>query len=394
MDLPQIMVNHPVYIVIVLLIIESAILGLADRPVGKKLFRFMPSMFWIYFLPMLANTVGILPAESLFYGVITKWVLPAALVVLLLSADIRGILRLGPKALGMMAAAVTGVMAGAVAVVVIYRPWLPAEGWKGIGALSASWIGGSANMIAVREATGTPDSIFLPIVIVDTIIPYFWMGLLIAASVYQHSFDRWNKADVRLLDDLANRAATDRFKIKNRMTIVSVMLIAALSIGSSFAAVRISQWLPTIKNIINPTAWSIILATALGIGLSFTPARKLESRGSNTIGFALLYFVLASIGAKTSLVHIQSVPILLAVGITWIAIHGLCLLIAARLLRAPMALVAAASQASIGGPASAPVVAAIYHPELASVGLLLAVLGNILGTFLGLLVSRLCYWVW
>jgi uncharacterized membrane protein len=388
------MINNPVYIVVVLLVIEAAILALADKPVGKKLFRFLPSMFWIYFLPMLANTIGILPAENAFYGVITKWVLPAALAVLLLSADIRGILRLGPIALGMMAASVTGVMTGAVAVVMIYRQWLMPEAWKGIGALSASWIGGSANMIAVREATGTPDSVFLPIVIVDTIIPYFWMGLLIAASVYQHSFDRWNKSDARLLDDLADRAAAEGFRIKSRMTIASIILIAALSIGSSFIAVRLSLWLPTIKNVINANAWAIIIATLLGVGLSFTPARKLESRGSNTIGFALLYFVLASIGAKTNLSHIREVPILLAAGVTWIAIHALFLLVAARLLKAPMALVAAASQASIGGPASAPVVAAMYHPELASVGLLLAVLGNILGTFLGLLVSRLCYWVW
>jgi uncharacterized membrane protein len=388
------MVNNPVYIVVVLLVIEAAILALADKPIGKKLFRFLPSMFWIYILPMLANTLGILPAENAFYGVITKWVLPAALVILLLSADIHGILRLGPTALGMMAAAVIGVMIGAVAVTMIYRPWLMPQAWKGIGALSASWIGGSANMIAVREATGTPDSVFLPIVIVDTIIPYFWMGLLIAASVYQHSFDRWSKADVRLLDDLANRAASGRAKTKSRITIASLILIAALSIGSSFFAVHLSQWLPTIKNIMNSNAWAIIIATVLGIGLSLTPMRKLQSRGSNTVGFALLYFVLASIGAKTNLSHIREVPILLAAGITWIAIHALILVIAARLLKSPMVLAAAASQASIGGPASAPVVAAIYHPELASVGLLLAVLGNILGTFLGLLVSRLCYWVW
>jgi uncharacterized membrane protein len=388
------MMKHPVYILVILLLIEGVILALSNRPVGKKLFRFLPSMFWIYFLPMLANTVGILPSENAFYGVIAKWVLPAALVILLLSADIRGILRLGPKALGMMAAAVGGIMIGAPVVVMLYRQWLPAEGWKGIGALSASWIGGSANMIAVKEAIGTPDSVFLPIVIVDTLIPYFWMGLLIAVSTCQYAFDRWNRADVRLLDDLARRGAASRLNIKNDMTMASVLVLAALTIGSSYAAVCLSQWLPSVPNIINPAAWSIILATALGIGLSFTPVRKLESRGSNILGFALLYLVLASIGAKTSLAHIRAVPILLAAGITWIAIHALVLLAAARLLKAPMVLAAAASQASIGGPASAPVVAAIYHPELASVGLLLAVLGNILGTFLGLLVSRMCYWVW
>jgi uncharacterized membrane protein len=388
------MTGHPIYIIIILLLIEGAILSLAQTAIGKKLFKFLPSMFWIYFLPMLANTAGVLPAESLFYSEIIRWVLPAALIVLLISADIGGILRLGPVALGMMAAAVAGIVIGAPVVVMIYRQWLPPETWKGIGALSASWIGGSANMIAVKEAIGAPDSVFLPAVIVDTIIPYFWMGLLIAASAYQRSFDRWNRSNTRLLDELAQRAATSGTKGKSRWTFLGIVIIAALAIGGSFAAVRISECLPTVKNIINSTAWSIILATLAGIVFSFTPIRRLEFRGSNTVGFALLYFVLASIGAKTNLSHIRSVPILLAAGTTWIAIHALFLLIAARLLKAPMALVAAASQASIGGPASAPVVAGIYHPELAPVGLLLAVLGNILGTFLGLCTSHLCRWVW
>jgi uncharacterized membrane protein len=386
------MTGHPVYIIIILLLIETAILSLAQTATGKKLFRFLPSMFWIYFLPMLANTAGILPAENPLYSEITRWVLPAALIVLLLSADIRGILRLGPTALGMMTAGVAGIVLGAPIVTLLYRAWLPPEAWKGIGALSASWIGGSANMIAVREAIGTPDNVFLPAVIVDTIIPYFWMGLLIAASAYQSSFDRWNKSNLRLLDDLARRTAANH--TKHKWTIPGVCLIAALAIGGSFVAVRISRFLPTVKNGFGATAWVVILATLLGVILSFTPARKLESRGSNIIGFAMLYFVLASIGAKTNLSHIRSVPILLAAGATWIVIHAIFLLIAARLLRAPLALAAAASQACVGGPASAPVVAGIYRPELAPVGLLLAVLGNILGTFLGLSAARLCQGVW
>jgi uncharacterized membrane protein len=386
------MINHPVYIIIILLLIEGAILSLAQTAVGKKLFKFLPSMFWIYFLPMLANTAGLLPAESSFYNAITRWVLPAALIVLLLSADIRGILRLGPTALGMMAAGVAGIVLGAPIVTWLYRAWLPPEAWKGIGALSASWIGGSANMIAVKEAIGTPDSVFLPAVIVDTIIPYFWMGLLIAASAYQASFDRWNKSDTRLLDELACRTATNH--TKHKWTIPGVCLIVMLTVVGSFAAVRSSLFLPTVKNGFGATAWVVILATLLGVILSFTPARKLESRGSNIIGFAMLYFVLASIGAKTNLSHIRSVPILLAAGTTWIIIHAAFLLVAARLLRAPLALAASASQACVGGPASAPVVAGIYRPELAPVGLLLAVLGNILGTFLGLCAARLCQWVW
>jgi uncharacterized membrane protein len=138
----------------------------------------------------------------------------------------------------------------------------------------------------------------------------------------------------------------------------------------------------------------VIIASVIGIGLSFSPARQLESRGSNRIGFFLLYLVLASIGAKTNLSFMGNLPIFLIAGATWILIHAICLLLAVRLFRAPMALAAAASQSSIGGPASGPVIAGIYHPDLAPVGLLLAVLGNIAGTFLGLTTAQVCHWLW
>jgi uncharacterized membrane protein len=351
-------------------------------------------MFWIYCVPMLANTVGILPAESSIYGIITRWVLPGSLVVLLLSADIRGIVKLGPTALGIMAASVGGIMIGAPAVMLIYRQWLGADAWQAVGALSGSWIGGSANMVAVKEGINTPDEIFKLLIITDTIIPYAWMGLLIALSAHQQKFDRWNKSNTKLLDDLVKHANNNPENRIVRYTPVGIITILVIALAGAGLAVWASKELPAIENIINPVAWSVIIASIIGIGLSFSPARRLEARGSNRIGFFLLYLVLASIGAKTNLSFMGNLPIFLVAGATWILIHAVCLLLATRLFRAPMALAAAASQSSIGGPASGPVVAGIYHPDLAPVGLLLAVLGNIAGTFLGLTTAQVCRWLW
>ena len=382
--------THPAYIIAVLFIIEGAILFLAERPVGKKLFKILPSMFWIYFLPMLANTLGLLPEESPVYGLLTRWMLPAALVVLLLSADICGIGRLGPTALGVMAAGMAGIMLGALIVLLLFRHWLPSDAWQAIGPLSGSWIGGSANMVAVKEAVGTPDDLFKLIIIVDTIIPYAWMGLLIALSSHQQKFDRWNRSNTKLIEELAKRAKTNGPAEKPRFTPIGVLMILLTAALGAAIAVWSSGRLPAVKNVINPVAWSVIVATILGVSFSFTPVSRLQCRGSNRIGFIMLYLVLASIGAKTSLSYMGDLPIFLIAGVTWICIHAVCLLLAARLLKAPMALVAAASQSCIGGPASGPVIAGIYHPDLAPVGLLLAVLGNILGTFLALSATGLC----
>jgi uncharacterized membrane protein len=310
-------------------------------------------------------------------------------VLLLLSVDVRAILRLGRTALAMMGAGVAGIMVGGPIVVLLYKHWLPPDAYKAIGALSASWIGGSANMIAVKEATNTPDSVFLPAVIVDTIVPYAWMGILIALSAAQARFDRWNKSNTALLEEL--QARTKAVTVSGDMSgIGGILAMISIAIIGTIVSLYIAGRMPVVNNLVNTMTWTIIIATVLGIALSFTPVRGLESAGASKLGFAVLYFVLASIGAKASMSHIASSPILLLAGVTWVGIHAVFLVIATRLLRSPMCLAAAASQAAIGGPASAPVVAGIYHPQLAPVGLLLAVLGNIVGTFLGLCCSYLC----
>jgi uncharacterized membrane protein len=127
--------------------------------------------------------------------------------------------------------------------------------------------------------------------------------------------------------------------------------------------------------------WIVILATTFGLLLSFTRARQLEGVGASRIGTAMLYILIASIGMHMDLRALFSNPGLFGVGATWILIHGGLMLLVARLIRAPVFYVAVGSQANIGAAASAPVVASAFHPALAPVGVLLAVLGYALGTY-------------
>jgi len=386
------MSHSPAGIVAVLLLIEGTLLFLASYRHTEKVFRYLPVMFWIYFVPMLANTFGVIPVESetAVYGAITRYGLPGSLVLLLLSSDVAAIVRLGKTALAVMLAGSLGIVLGGPVVFLIFKPWLPsADFWMGFGALSGSWIGGSANMIAVKEAIGTPQEIFLPMVVVDTICPYTWMFLLIVLARYQGAFDRWNRADVSVVEEL-----TRKHREVERQTLPFTVrhgaIMAALAAAGTALSLGFAEFLPEIEWILTTKAWPIIIATALGIGLSFTPLRELERRGASKAGYALLYFVLASIGATTNLAALASAPVLIAAGFLWIAIHALFIMASARILRAPLSLMAAASQANIGGAASTPVLADIYRPGLAPVGLLLAVLGNIIGTFLGIVCSALC----
>lgn len=384
------MISHPLLIIGLLLAIELLVLGLARHELTSRWFEFLPSVFWIYFLPMLAATFGLIAPQSPVYGMITTYLLPASLVLLLLPVDIRAILRLGPTALAMFFIGAVGIILGASLSFAMFKASIGSEFWAGFGALSASWTGGSANMIAVKEALAVPDHVFAPMVIVDTVVPYLWMGMLIAGVALQPAFDRWNRSDRSIIDELGRRVAENDVDSGQRRTVVGMVLILAVAGGGGALAQLLARQMPQIKDVASTYTWTIVIVSLLGILLSFTPVRKLERAGASRVGYNLLYFVLTAIGAKASVANISSALMLIVAGLVIVAVHAVFMLVAARLLKAPLFLVVAASQANIGGVASAPVVAEVYQPGLASVGLLLAILGNIFGTYLGICCAQLC----
>ena len=388
------MIHNRTEIVLVLLFIEICVLGLSRHGRFKRCFKFLPPVFWIYFAPMLASTVGLIDGKNPVYSLLSMYLLPASLLLLLISVDIKSIMRLGRPALMMFFAGSLGIVLGAPVVFFLFKNRVGAQMWSGFGALSGSWTGGSANMIAVKEALHTPDTVFLPMVIVDTIVPYVWMGILLAMVRIQGAFDRWNGSDRQVIEQLSSRTFDNSSRSqKQKWDVTGIILILGLAAVGSLVSQYAAKLLPEIKYAVSTYAWTIIIVSGLGIWLSFTPVRHLERSGASRIGYFVLYLVLAAIGAKAGMVDIGSTFVLVLAGFLIVFIHAGFLILAARLMKAPMFLAVVASQANIGGVASAPIVAAVYQPGLASVGLLLAILGNIMGTYLGILSGQLCRWL-
>jgi uncharacterized membrane protein len=381
--------ESPLGVLAVLLIIEAAVLRLSEASALRRLFSVVPPLFFIYFLPTVASGVGLVPRQSPVYTAIIDACLPACLVLLFLAVDLRAIARLGPRALAMMAVSSASIVLGGPLVLLLFGRWLPPGAWSGLGALSASWLGGSANMVAVKASIGTPEAIFSLAVIVDVVVAYAWMGLVLAGAGHQAALDRWTRADAATLDRLSGQLAREVGE-PQPMRLAPLCAMLALAAGGAALASSLARLLPEVSGAITAYTWTVILVTLFGVLLSLTPARRFERQGASKLGYALLYLVLTSIGARADLSAITDAPALVLAGAVWILLHGLCLLGAARLLRAPIFLAATASQANVGGPVSAPVVAAAYRPGLAQVGLLLAVLGNVAGTYLGLVCATLC----
>lgn len=351
----------------------------------RKFFDVIPVILFVYFLPTLSTAFGITPAASPVYEWMTRYLLPLALFLLMLTVDLPAIARLGGMATLMMLAGTLGTAAGALLTYLVFAHWLPLDAWKGIAALSGSWIGGTANLVAVAESVGTPPNIMGPTIVVDTVVGYGWMAVLLALSARQHIWDRRIKAHTEVLAE-TNRRLGELQAHQRPVDTRAFAIIAALGFVATVVSVKTGAALPTVgtPTIISHTTWAILIVVTGGLLLSLSPLRTLEEVGASKVGYVALYLVLTGIGAQADLRAIFSAPLFIAAGVFWIAIHATVLLIVARLLRAPMFFFATASMANIGGPVSAPIVASVYQPAMAPVGLLMAVFGYILGTYVGL----------
>lgn len=368
----------------------ALIFWVSELPRFKKFFEFVPPVIFVYFVPMLTTTAGITPADSPLYGWNSAYLLLFAIFLLMVSVDLRSVIRLGPIALFMVAAGTLGIVVGGPVSLLIFRDMLPADAWQGFAALSGSWIGGTANMVAVAQGVGTSADALGPVIVVDTVVGYGWMGVLIAMVGLQARWDRRIRARTDAVEETNRRLeaiSRDRAPITLRDAVMMIGLGMAGAVVARFAG----NELPALGDpaIISGTTWAVLVVVTGGLILSFTPIRKLEKKGASHLGYTALYLLLAGIGAQADLKAVLDAPVYLLAGVVWIAIHVAILLLAARLVRAPLFFVATGSMANIGGAVSAPVVAGVYHRAMAPIGLLMAVAGYILGFY----AAPFCAWL-
>ncbi len=370
--------------------IVAGVFWVSELPRCKKLFEVVPPVIYVYFLPMLATTAGITPSASPLYDWTVPYLLLFALLMLMVSVDVMSIARLGGMALFMVAAGTVGIVIGGPISLLIFQDALPADAWTGFAALSGSWIGGTANMVAIAESVGTSPDAMGPVIVVDTVVGYGWMGVLIALVGFQSRFDRRTKARTEAVEETNSRLA-EMDRERRPTTLRDAVVMIGFGMACAVGAQRLGSAFPAVGDptIISGTTWSILIVVTGGLALSFTRLRELEKAGASGLGYTALYLLLAGIGAQADLRAVLDAPVYLAAGAVWIAIHVGVLLIAARIVRAPLFFVATGSMANIGGAASAPVVAGVYHRAMAPIGLLMAVAGYILGIYAALL----CAWL-
>ncbi|MEN9310851.1 MAG: hypothetical protein RLY77_976 [Pseudomonadota bacterium] len=374
----------------------------ASRP-GRwqKFYNVVPPLLLCYLLPGIYNSLGLIDGahSKLYNPVASRVLLPAALVLLTMAVDLRAILRLGPKLLAMYAATSASIVLGAALAFISMRAIAPetmaGDTWAGMATLAGSWIGGGANMMAMKEIFAVDATTFGRFAVVDVGVGYAWMAVLLMLAQRAANIDARSGANTAALDDLKQRVEAYRSQHERIPTLTDLMIIVGISFGTvglaHALATPLSAWFgahvswAAQVSLDAPFAWIVGLCTLVGLGLSFTRARALEGAGASTIGTLLLYYLIASIGMQMEIGALFEKPLLLVLGVVWLGFHIVILWLVGRWLNVPLFYFAIGSQSHIGGPASAPVVASAFHPALAPVGALLGTLGYATGTVLAYL---------
>ncbi|WP_420579777.1 DUF819 domain-containing protein [Reichenbachiella sp.] len=371
----------------------------SSHPFWKKIYGIFPSVLVCYFLPSVFNSLGIIDGNnSKLYFVASRYMLPAALVLLTLSTNFKEIKKLGSKAIIMFLTGTLGIVIGGP-IALLVMGWIAPDVigasaedvWRGMTTVAGSWIGGSANQAAMKEVFEVGDVIFSKMVTVDILVANVWMAIILIGAGKSKMVDKIFKADASAIDEVKTRIEEYSASIAKMPTLTDFMTILAIGSGATGMAHLLSDiiapYLATnypelaTYSLTSGFFWIVVIATAIGLSLSFTKYRNLEGVGSTRVGSAFIYVIIATIGMHMDVMAIFESPGLFLVGIIWMLVHVILLLGVAKLIRAPFFFVAVGSQANVGGAASAPVVAAAFHPSLAPVGVLLAVLGYTLGTY-------------
>ncbi|MFT4600477.1 MAG: putative membrane protein [Arenicella sp.] len=375
----------------------------------KGFYKYVPALLLCYFIPAGLNSVGIISShESGLYFIASRYLLPASLVLLCLSIDMKAIRGLGSKALTMFFAATVGIILGgplALWLVSLIAPGvLDDEIWRGLSTVAGSWIGGGANQTAMKEIYHSSDQLFSAMIVVDVFVANLFMSVLLFGTGYNKRLNKFFKADDSAIENLKEKMETFQKKsarIPDFYDLLKLLGITFFFVGAShfladIFAPLISDGLdvlavnwPYTANLMasfgNGFFWLVVFATIFGISLSFTKYRSLEGVGASKMGSLFLYILVATIGMKMDIMELIAnwgvFKFLISIGLIWMLVHAIILFIVAKLIKAPFFYVAVGSQANVGGAASAPIVAGAFSPALAPVGVLLAVLGYAVGTF-------------
>ena len=351
-----------------------------EQKSSSKLFKFLPPIVIVYFLAMLVGNIDIFTSEiKHLQSTLRNFLLPLMIFLLLLKADISIILKLKKRLVIAFFSATLSIMISFIIVFYITQNWFNENASGTFAALAGSWMGGTVNMLSVASAFEVNNTSLGYTLLIDSIDYAIWVMFLLSIVKTSNIFNKFTKSESSL--ELINIEP-----VKNHnFSIPKILLVFLIGIFFSYSSRKFSATFNT--ELLGSSTWTILIITTITLIFAQTPLKKVE--GVQQSGIALLSFLVALIGSQASIVHFNSLPLYILAGLIILVVHAILMLISAKIFKLDLFSSAVASLSHIGGIASAPILAASYSQHLIPVGVIMATLGYIIGTFGGLIIGKI-----
>ncbi len=370
------MISSPVLYIFVLAVVAT-VFSTLEKKTSFKIFRLIPAVVMIYAFSMFLASLGVFEYNkeiNSIYKLTKTNLLPAMLFLMLLQVDLKHFFKLGKSLLISYVLAVLSLACGFIVVALSFN--FDVDMASAFGALAGSWMGGTANMIAVGSALEVSQEAFGYALVVDSVNYTLWVMLLLFLVPFAKVFNHFTKSD----ESVAN---IGEIGCACSMGAKRYWLLIFLSIAVSL----LSQLLATYVEFLNKTTTIVLLSSLFGVFGSFTKLRYIN--GSNEVATTMLYIIIALIGSKAVFESFGVVGLYVLAGFEILLIHAVLMVVGAKIFRLDLFSISVASLSNIGGVASAPILAATYNKSLVSVGVLMAIMGYLIGTFGGLAVGNI-----
>ena len=342
---------------------------------------------------MLLSNLKLMPGSSAAYDLVEDYLVPTAIPLLLFRANVIRIFRESGSMFLCFHIAAVGTVLGAFLSGWIFQNAFPRMS-EVTGIMTGSYIGGGVNFVAIRNHYGVPSELANPLIVADNFIMAAMFAVLFVianSTLFRRFYPHPHSTGVNQTE---SHALAAQHWQRRGIALLDIAKALAIAFAVTALSIKLAGWikqqqLPALANAIFANTY--LLLTFFTVVLTTAFHRAFERiNGAEELGTYFLYLFFFVIGLKADLVQVvRNVPVLFSFCTVIAATNLVFTLCVGKVLRRDLEELLLSVNATLGGAPSAVAMAiSTGWSKLLVPGLLAAIWGYVIGTFIGIAVAE------